>query len=1005
LGFIGVLEQGRNYQVKLKLGSVRAFLLNSFKLDIINHGIEGVKNTLSCSGNFEISMIRFCRIVQMSEAAWEDGTNRPHERLYQEVVAGEPGYFYIYLSNDSPLSVATTRTHGLPTGKKVKNLETGEFYITAIYYDDKGRVIQTLSQQQLGGTVRSSTAYNFEGQPTHSLTANSSAAGKEVLRTYTYNVAGSLASMKHKIGTVEKTLVNYTYNDLGQMLSKSFPEIANGNQTYTYNIRGWLKTLGSSLATGYKQTNYYETGGTANNWNGNISRIDWSGYTGAGKTRTYNYTYDKVNRITAGTYSAASEGNWFTVNGMVYDANGNLTKLVRQNQRTTSSYGVVDNLTYGYQTSSNRLNQVTDAQTAQDYTSKDFKERSVTAYGYDVNGNLTSNPDKQIQTITYNHLNLPAEIKFTTNATIRFAYDAEGNKLTQKIYNVSGALTKTQDYIGEFVFQDGALDYLLHEEGRVAIELGTHQYEYFMKDHLGNVRQVLRNPSTQVYLATMETENAETEEQEFSQVMASRQTEPEHNVTEGGNQVAWLNANRGRMVGPGRTQEIYAGDSLKLQVHGKYLEDKKQKANAGSFMAAGGQQRLIADLNELALSTQRAGGTNPIALLNLADIVAKDLQKKEAPEAYLMYALYDQDSNRYEVGKKVLSKNAANQHEVLEENMYISQDGYMETFVVNETGEDVWFDNFMVMNMTDPVAQETHYDPWGLELTGIGYQYGGIKANKYLYNQGTGDKRFNTERIFDNNLNVDFTLYRVYDPAIGRWWQADPKAEKGGQENLSLYQYGFNNPILFSDPFGDCIPCLTQMTEAKYRALGIGLRSASTQGPLNRLMTKSPSTIQQRAGLTGPAAPMDNMNMAILSDAGIVAGDIARSSKTYTNEVSKDVLATGQVLGTGMEIAGLGTPLSGAGGIVNGIVGGLDQIRQVVLEDKSLVDSGVDIVVSEGIGAVFGSAGTAAKSTVRKLDPAKEQFDRAVDGTSFMNNSIFQWVTDKIRELGGNEDK
>ncbi|MCE7057731.1 hypothetical protein LZF95_23815 [Algoriphagus sp. AGSA1] len=150
------------------------------------------------------------------------------------------------------------------------------------------------------------------------------------------------------------------------------------------------------------------------------------------------------------------------------------------------------------------------------------------------------------------------------------------------------------------------------------------------------------------------------------------------------------------MVGPGRTQEIYAGDSVKLQVHGKYVEDKKQKANAGSFMSAGAADRLINDLNELALSNLRAGGPNPIALLNLADILAKDLQKKEAPEAYLMYALYDQDSNRYEVGKKVLSKNAANQHEVLEENMYISRDGYtprrtgMETFVVNETSEDVW---------------------------------------------------------------------------------------------------------------------------------------------------------------------------------------------------------------------------------------------------------------------------------------------------------------------------
>jgi hypothetical protein len=32
----------------------------------------------------------------------------------------------------------------------------------------------------------------------------------------------------------------------------------------------------------------------------------------------------------------------------------------------------------------------------------------------------------------------------------------------------------------------------------------------------------------------------------------------------------------------------------------------------------------------------------------------------------------------------------------------------METFVVNETSEDVWFDNLMVASMTNPVAQETH---------------------------------------------------------------------------------------------------------------------------------------------------------------------------------------------------------------------------------------------------------------------------------------------------------
>lgn len=690
---------------------------------------------------------------------------------------------------------ASTRVQGLQTGKKVKNLETGEFYTTAIYYDDKGRTIQTLSQQQLGGTVRSSTSYNFENQPTQLLTVNSNSPSQAILRTYSYNVVGLLASLKHKIGSEEKTIALNTYNDIGQLTAKSFPEITSGNQTYSYNIRGWLRTLGSSLTEGYKQTNYYETGGTNNNFNGNISRIDWSGSTGAGKIRTYNYAYDKVNRITAATYSATSETGWYSLSGMLYDGNGNITALTRSNQRTTTTYGTVDQLTYGYQINSNKLTQVTDAMTSLTYTSKDFKDRSAVAYTYDANGNLKTNADKQISNITYNHLNLPSEVSFSTGAKIRFAYDAEGSKLSQKVYNTSGALTKTQDYVGEFVYLDGGLDYLIHEEGRVAIELGTYQYEYFIKDHLGNVRQVLRNPGTQVYMATMETQNAETEEMEFSMVSTSRQTEQEHNVTAGGNKVAWLNAGRGRIVGPGRTQEIHVGDSIKLQVHGKYLENKKQKAHAGSFVPEGGIERILTNLNDLGLSTEQAGGANPMALLNLVDIVAKDLQSKDAPEAYLMYALYDKDSNRYEVGKKVLSKNAANQHEVLKENMYISKDGYMETFVVNETSEDVWFDNMMVMSMSSPVAQETHYDPWGLELTGIGYQYPQIKANKLLYN--------GKELIEDNGLQYYDYGARMYDPAIGRWGVVDPQAQVAEQDSWTPYHYGFNNPIKHIDPDGE----------------------------------------------------------------------------------------------------------------------------------------------------------------------------------------------------------
>jgi len=92
---------------------------------------------------------------------------------------------------------------------------------------------------------------------------------------------------------------------------------------------------------------------------------------------------------------------------------------------TASTYGEVDNLTYTYQTNSNRLSQVADSQLSLTFTSKDFKERSSAAYSYDVNGNLAGNLDKQISNISYNHLNLPREVVFTTGAKLAYDYDAE----------------------------------------------------------------------------------------------------------------------------------------------------------------------------------------------------------------------------------------------------------------------------------------------------------------------------------------------------------------------------------------------------------------------------------------------------------------------------------------------------------------------------------------------------------------------------------------------------
>ncbi|MEQ8627770.1 MAG: RHS repeat-associated core domain-containing protein [Ekhidna sp.] len=80
-------------------------------------------------------------------------------------------------------------------------------------------------------------------------------------------------------------------------------------------------------------------------------------------------------------------------------------------------------------------------------------------------------------------------------------------------------------------------------------------------------------------------------------------------------------------------------------------------------------------------------------------------------------------------------------------------------------------------------------------------------VNRFLYNQGAGEKQFRTERIKELGLNWDMTKFRTYDYAIGRFMQVDPLADQGGQEGLTPYQYSFNNPVLYNDPYGDC-PCL-----------------------------------------------------------------------------------------------------------------------------------------------------------------------------------------------------
>jgi RHS repeat-associated protein len=88
------------------------------------------------------------------------------------------------------------------------------------------------------------------------------------------------------------------------------------------------------------------------------------------------------------------------------------------------------------------------------------------------------------------------------------------------------------------------------------------------------------------------------------------------------------------------------------------------------------------------------------------------------------------------------------------------------------------------------VTQIDEIDPTGLSLSSL--NYAGVNKNNF----GFINRETFTETGWINLNN------RFYMPDLMRFGQTDPITE--GQEHLSLYQYGWNNPVRFSDPNGTC---------------------------------------------------------------------------------------------------------------------------------------------------------------------------------------------------------
>ncbi|WP_315817065.1 hypothetical protein [Paraflavitalea speifideaquila] len=353
---------------------------------------------------------------------------------------------------------------------------------------------------------------------------------------------------------------------------------------------------------------------------------------------------------------------------MKYDANGNILSMIQHGIKPGSADFYLDALRYKYKEnySSNQLEQVLDEWNVPDTKLGDFhytgtKTDSTVDYTYDPNGNLVSDANKNISSITYNHLNLPQIMQVSGKGSIEYVYDAFGGKLKKQVIDLTqspGKVTNTL-YLGGAVFQDDTLQLIGHEEGRLRYvkrkfvngdSTWNLVYDYFLKDHLGNVRMVLTEQAdTAQYLASMETAYRTKEEQLFSNIAQTAiaktsvpggyPTNP-NPVTSPNDIVAAVNAS-GNKIGPAIVLKVMSGDKVDIGVSyfyrsgGTYNDGASMvptilSSLAGGIVGAAGQAKgTLAQLSanpgplasavtsfQTAHQPSQAGNSKPKAYLN-----------------------------------------------------------------------------------------------------------------------------------------------------------------------------------------------------------------------------------------------------------------------------------------------------------------------------------------------------------------------------------------------------